>query len=97
MTYVIRKSSKFRREYKSAQRRGWDISLLDHAIVTLASGERLPPEYRDHQLKGDMKAYRECHIGGASSDWVLVYQKLETYLILYLLATGTHRELNIGA
>ena len=38
MTYVIRKSAKFRREYKTAQRRGWDISLLDHAIVTLASG-----------------------------------------------------------
>ena len=43
-----------------------------------------------------MKAYRECHIDGANSDWVLVYQKLETHLILYLLATGTHRELGIG-
>ena len=96
MTYGIKKSAKFKKMYDLAGRRGWDLSELDHAIVKLASGERLGPEYADHQLKGDMKAYRECHIGGATSDWVLVYQKRESVLVLYLLATGTHRELGLG-
>ena len=96
MTYGIKKSAKFKKMYDLAQRRGWDISELDHAIVILASVGRLGPEYADHQLKSNMKQYRECHIGGATSDWVLIYQKLESMLVLYLLATGTHRELGIG-
>lgn len=96
MTYGIKKSAKFRKTYDLAVRRGWDIADLDHAIVTLASGGRLPAEYNDHKLKGDMADFRECHIGGASSDWVLVYKKLDAQLILYLLATGTHRELGLG-
>lgn len=96
MTYGIKRSSKFKKMYDLAQRRGWDVSKLDHAIVILASGGRLGAEYSDHQLKGDMKQFRECHIGGATSDWILVYQKLEAQLLLYLLATGTHRELGIG-
>lgn len=96
MTYGIKKSAKFKKMYDLAVRRGWDITKLDHAIVTLASGGRLPPEFNDHRLKGAMSAFRECHIGGAKSDWILVYQKLEAQLLLYLLATGTHRELALG-
>lgn len=96
MTYGIRKSTKFRKAYDAAVKRGWDVSLLDHAIVILASGGRLTPEYRDHKLTGDLKDYRACHIGGRKSDWVLVYQKLESALLLYLLSTGTHRELGLG-
>lgn len=96
MTYGIKKSAKFRKTYDLAIKRGWDISLLDQTIVTLASGGRLPPEARDHKLSEDMKDFRECHIGGRKSDWVLVYQKLESQLLLYLLATGSHRELGLG-
>ena len=43
-------------------------------------------------LKGNMKRFRECHIGG-SGDWLLVYEKRDTDMILYLLGTGTHTDL----
>lgn len=96
-TYGVIKSSQFKKSYDLAKKRGWDISLLDHAIVTLASGERLPPENRDHRLHGKLSEYRACHLGGIKSDWVLVYRKEESQLVLYLLATGSHRELGIGS
>ena len=97
MTYGIEQSSKFKKSYKLAQARGWDVSALDHVIVMLASGIRLPAECRDHKLKGEFSRYRECHINGANSDWVLIYRKDENRLILHLLATGTHRELHLGS
>jgi addiction module RelE/StbE family toxin len=43
-------------------------------------------------LKGNLKRYRECHIGG-SGDWLLMYEKREANLILYLIGTGSHNEL----
>ena len=35
---------------------------------------KLEPKYKDHQLKGELKEYRECHI---EPDWLLVYMKKE--------------------
>jgi len=58
----------------------------------LANDIPLPANWKDHQLKGNMKLYRECHIGG-SGDWLLVYEKRETTMILYLLGTGSHADL----
>jgi mRNA interferase YafQ len=52
----------------------------------------LPTNWKDHPLKGNLRNYRECHIGG-SGDWLLVYEKRETDMILYLLATGSHTDI----
>ncbi len=68
------------------------MDLLDWAIEQLAQDIPLPPNWKDHQLKGNMQQFRECHIGG-SGDWLLIYEKQETEMILYLLATGTHAAL----
>ena len=87
---------RFRKDYARCARRGWDITKLDGAMRILASGARMPPEYNDHGLKGGMAAYRECHIGGPHSDWLLVYRKLSGRLILEFVETGTHRELGLG-
>ena len=59
---------------------------------TIGEGYSFAENWKDHQLKGNMKRYRECHIGGAG-DWLLVYEKRETELILYLFGTGTHEDL----
>ena len=52
----------------------------------------MPPEYRDHPLKGNYNGYRECHVGG-EGDWLLIYKKYEDKLILVFTATGTHSDL----
>jgi len=85
-------STKFKKGRKLAKKQGLDMSLLRWGIEQLAQDIPLPTNWKDHQLKGNMKCYRECHIGGAG-DWLLVYEKRETDMILYLVGTGTHADL----
>ncbi len=54
----------------------------------LLSGEQLPPEAKDHQLKGDWGGFRELHISG---DLLLIYKINEN--TLYLTRIGTHSQL----
>ena len=61
-----------------------DLEIL---IDLLAEGKTLPVSYTDHQLKGELKQYRECHIRG---DLLLVYERRHTQLILILVDIGTH-------
>ena len=90
--YSIFPSAKFKRTRKLAKKRGLDMDLLDWTIDQLARNIPLPLNWKDHQLKNNMKRFRECHIGG-SGDWLLVYEKRKTDMILYLLGTGTHTDL----
>jgi mRNA interferase YafQ len=48
----------------------------------------LHPSLRDHALSGEWKGCRDCHI---APDWVLIYERKESRLILY--RTGTHSDL----
>ena len=66
------------------------MSLLHEVVIMLAKGEALPAKYRDHQLKGRLSIFRECHIKG---DWLLIYRIIEEKLVLSLQSTGTHADL----
>lgn len=96
MKYQRFESAEYRRGRRRAARQGLDLSLLDKAVELLEGGEPMPPEYSDHPLKGPRKGQRECHVGGPRSDWLLVYKKFYDALLLYLVETGTHRELGLG-
>ena len=90
--YYIVRTAKFKKGYKLAKKQGKDLSLLAWGIDQLAKDIPLPATWKDHQLKGNMKRFRECHVGGAG-DWLLIYEKQETDLILYLFGTGSHADL----
>ena len=83
-------SNRFKKDLKIAIRRGYNISLLEEVVNKLAMGEILERKYRDHELSGDFKGLRECHI---TPDWLLVYQIVDSELVLYLSRTGTHSDL----
>lgn len=83
-------SNRFKKDLKLAIRRGYNISLLEEVVNKLAMGEILEKKYRDHELSGDFKGLRECHI---TPDWLLVYQIVDSELVLYLSRTGTHSDL----
>jgi mRNA interferase YafQ len=68
------------------------LSLLAWGINQLAQGIALPSNWKDHPLKGNFKTFRECHIGGAG-DWLLMYEKRETEMILHLIDTGSHADI----
>ena len=88
--YEIQATSEFRKGYKSAKKRGRNMSLLADVIDTLAEGKPLPEKNRDHQLTGNYNRFRECHI---TPDWLLIYRIDGDKLILVLAATGSHSDL----
>jgi mRNA interferase YafQ len=88
--YEVKKTTRFKKDYRLAKKRGADIPLLREIIVKLANNEPLPEKNRDHALVGDWQGYRECHI---TSDWLLVYRKDEDILVLTLMRTGSHSDL----
>lgn len=94
MKYRVVYTTKFRRDLKTAKKRGYDLTLLDEVVSRLAAGEVLPPKNHDHALVGGKyKGCRECHI---LPDWLLVYQICDGDLELYLLHTGTHSDLGLA-
>lgn len=90
MKYQIEMSTRFKKDYKLAKKRGYNMSLLKEVIEILANGEELPEKYSDHPLSGDYKGSRECHI---EPDWLLIYRKERDVLVLGLTRTGTHSDL----
>ncbi|HDX6298077.1 TPA: type II toxin-antitoxin system YafQ family toxin, partial [Campylobacter fetus subsp. venerealis] len=47
-------------------------------------------KFKDHQLKGEYKDFRECHI---KPDLLLVYKKDKDLLILIAFKLGSHSEI----
>ncbi len=82
----------FDRDFKRLSR-GKFRNTLQHdlplIVQSLANDERLPEKNRDHDLGGQYRGYRECHI---KPDLLLVYQVVgDDTLILFRL--GSHSEL----
>lgn len=86
----IRYHTKFKKDFKTVLKRGYDIKLLEEVIEMLIDNKPLPLKNKDHNLKGDYSGFRECHI---TPDWLLIYKIEENELILSLMRTGTHSDL----
>lgn len=87
---TLRTTSKFRKDYKLAKKRGLDLQLLEQVIDWLLQEKVLDPKYKDHQLTGNYVGFRECHI---QSDWLLIYTVNKNELVLTAARTGTHSDL----
>ena len=90
MKYRLKPTSRFQKDIKRIQKRGYQIQLIQEVVRKLSNGETLEPKYKDHPLSGDYIGCRECHI---TPDWLLIYEIYEDELILYLTRTGTHSDL----
>ena len=86
-------TSQFKKDYKLAMKRGFEMELLDDVIRLLSKGKPLPEKNRDHALSGKWAEYRECRI---QSDWLLVYRVENDVLVLTLSRTGSHSDLFDG-
>jgi mRNA interferase YafQ len=85
-------TKQMKRDVKRVAKRGKDLSKLTSTLALLSTGRPLPPRYRDHQLKGKLSDFRECHVDG-EGDWLLLYQIFEDVLVLSASGTGTHSDL----
>lgn len=84
----IRHTGQFKKDTKRMQKRGKDFARLRLLVESLARGDVLAPKFRDHPLLGGYAGSRECHV---ESDWLLIYERTESELIL--VRTGTHADL----
>lgn len=66
------------------------MDKLFEVINLLAEGKKLDLKYRDHELSGNYKGTRECHI---EPDWLLIYEYQNDVLVLMLYRLGSHSEL----
>ena len=90
----VKKSDKFRKDWGRLSRSGkQDMHRLKEAMLLLIANDApLPPEWKDHPLKGMPGKIRECHVKG---DLLLTYyieEDAEDSLITFLRA-GTHSEI----
>ena len=88
--YTIKPTTRFQKDLKRIQKRGYDLALITNVIKILASGSPLPEKNKDHALTGNFTGCRECHI---TPDWLLIYEIVEDDLFLYLTRTGSHSDL----
>lgn len=72
------------------KKRGKDLAKLKYVVNELANQRTLDEKYRDHELTGNYRNFRECHI---EPDWLLIYRIEKGELILALVRTGTHSDL----
>lgn len=91
--YGVKWTSKFKKEFKLAQKRGCNIDLLKEVVHLIALGDqqqKLIEEYGNHALSGNWKNHRELHL---EPDWLLLYHINEDVLVLSLVRTGTHSDI----
>ena len=87
---TVSRTSQFKKDVKRADRRGESLSKLRAVMDLLIEGEPLPPEYKDHPLRGNFAGSRDCHI---EPDWVLIYTLTEKNSHVCFERTGTHSDL----
>lgn len=86
----IQYQAKFKKDYKTIIKRGYNQEDFKTVINILVSGNSLPEKYKDHSLSGNYIGFRECHI---NTDWLLIYRIDNDILTLTLVRTGTHSDL----
>lgn len=86
--YKLVPSASFKRDMKSLSEE--ERQETREVIQRLVRGEELDEKYRDHQLRGKLKSFRDCHV---RPDLVLIYRINGDALELYLYRIGSHSKL----
>ncbi|WP_330554323.1 type II toxin-antitoxin system RelE/ParE family toxin [Schaedlerella arabinosiphila] len=60
--YNLKYSGKMKKDIKLCQKRGYDFQLFEVILEKLMKPEPLDIKNKDHDLRGEYKGFRECHI-----------------------------------
>lgn len=86
--YELYYSKDYKKSVKKLDKQS--LQMLTVVIDRLANDEILEPKFKDHQLKGRLEGFRECHI---KPNLLLVYKKVKQELRMSVLKVGSHSEL----
>jgi len=90
LTYKIKHTTQFKKDYKRAKTQGRDINILVEVLGKLKNDENLDYHFNDHQLLGHFSDFRECHL---KPDWLLIYYKDKKTKTIILTRLGNHSDL----
>ncbi len=91
MRYEIVRTRRFKTAFKRVkQLQGFKQDVFEEVVDALSEGKKLKKERKDHQLTGNLKDFRECHL---APDILLVYQIDDGILVLTLVSVGNHSQL----
>jgi len=86
--YRLFKTNTFKRSYKKKRLNDEEESAYIYVAYNLLCDNKLAEKYKDHQLIGKLKEFRECHI---KPDLLLIYMIEDN--TLKLVDIGSHSEL----
>ena len=75
----VKTTNSFKKDLKRINKRNLNLNKLRNTIEALTAQQSHPKSLRDHHLKGAYTNHRECHI---EPDWLLIYKKTATHIIL---------------
>lgn len=81
----LERTNTFKRDFK---KHGDLDTVLIEILYLLLNDKPLPQQYKDHELIGNWKGFRECHI---KPDLLLIYRKNDD--LLQLVRLGSHSDL----
>lgn len=84
----LRRHKAFLKDYATVRLTDTQFEKLISYLNHLREETQLPPESKDHALKGDWKGFKECHLGG---DMLLAYTIEGDTVILARL--GSHSQI----
>lgn len=89
--YSLEFTSQFKKDYKRAKKRGYDIARFKKALALLQEKGALDaPFYKTHPLKGNYTGFLDSHL---QPDWVLIWHKKEAEKQIVLVRMGSHADL----
>ena len=84
----LKRHKQFVKDLKTAKLTDEQFQKLVRYLNLLLEGKSLPPEAKNHPLKGEYKGFWEFHLGG---DMLVIYHKGEDAITLTRI--GTHARL----
>ena len=82
-------SKRFKKSLKKYQNNKKLLKELELVVGYLIHKKHLPEKYRDHELTGNMKSIRECHV---KPDTLLLYYIIDDEGVLRLYEIGSHSD-----
>ena len=82
-------TGQFRRDFRRARKRGWDIEHLKRTMERLMDGQELESRYACHPLRGEYLGHWECHV---EPDFLLIWYLPGDDEIVFV-RTGSHADL----
>jgi mRNA interferase YafQ len=84
------RTGQFKKDYKLAGKRHYDMNELKAIITLLVNEQPLPAHCHEHGLHGVYEGKLECHV---QPDWLLVYEIDTENSAIIFHRTGTHSDL----